>query len=103
MVLGSSSVIQSPVALPPLHLLATHQFCSYARERWAPGDEGGYSSCLQAAANPGESPLPPNHLSKGPVPVRTTDRGLSRSQDVLGLSSRCPFLNYRSLYRRDLV
>jgi hypothetical protein len=101
MVPGRCSVDQSPMAQPPLRLLATHPFCSYVRELWAPADEGGCSSCLQAGANPGESPLPPDHPSKGPAPVRTTDPGLSRFQDVPGLSSRLPFLNYRSLYRRD--
>jgi hypothetical protein len=103
MVPGSRSVVQSPMARPPLRPLATHPFCSYVRELWAPADEGGCSSCLQAGANPGESRLPPDHLSKGLAPVRTTDPGLSRSQDVLCLSSRLPFLNYRSLYRRDLA
>jgi hypothetical protein len=103
MVPGSCSVDQSHVAQPSLRLLATHQFCSYVRELWAPADEGGCSSCLQAVANPGESPLPPDHPSKEPAPVRTTDPGLSRSQDVLYLSSRLPFLNYRSLYQRVLA
>jgi hypothetical protein len=101
MVPGRVFVDQSPVAQPPSRLLATHQSGSYVREQWAPGDEDGCSSCLQAGANPDESPLPPDHPSREPAPVRTTDPGLSRSQDVPGLSSRLPFLNYRSLYRRD--
>jgi hypothetical protein len=103
MVPGMCFIMQSPVVRPRLRLLTTRQFCSRVRELSAPADEGGCSSCLQAVANPGESPLPHDHLSKGSALVRTTDPGLSRSQDVLGLSSRLPFLNYRSLYRRDLA